>query len=258
MAATKTRGRSNRRAPRHTPEERQAQWQALADRLADWEGCTCEEHPAKGEAHDEGCEAAGMIAAALAMHDGYSERNACLIAMQDADATDVRGYRMWQEVGRQVDAYPEDEQGIAIVSYRGEAKGKAGDGEAQPAEAAPKAEGSGAEGGDKKPSLRFGLGTVHDVRRTFPLFCGECGRPIHRTGSEGRFPVWGHTGLPADLGHKARKPRKGEDAPPPPAGAVEVAQAWHAARSAKAGNPAAADIDAAAEVMAAGDEEAAL
>jgi hypothetical protein len=237
--ATRTKGRSNRRAPRHTNEERAAQRQALADRLAEWEG----------EADE------GMIAAALAMHDGYSDRNAMLIAMQDPEASDVRGYRMWQEAGRQVTEYPEDAQAIAIVSYRGE--GKAAEGGDAPAEAAPKpaAEGTPAEGGeDKKPSLRFGLGIVHDIRRTIPLFCAECGRPIHRTGSEGRFPVWGHTGIPADLGHKARKPRKGEDAPPAPAGAAEVAQAWHAARSAKAGNPSVEALDEAAEAMAAGEE----
>jgi hypothetical protein len=220
MAATKTgRGRSNRRAPRHTQEERTAQWTALSERLAAWEG----------EADE------GLIAAALAMHDGYSERNAMLIAMQDPQATDVRGYSMWQEVGRQVVAYPADEQGIAIVAFKGEAK--APEGEPQ-AEAAPAAEGAdGAKGGDKKPSLRFSLATVHDIRRTEPIVCAECGRPIHKTGVDGprRFPVWGHTGLAdKDAGHTARKPRKGEDAPEAPAGSAEIAQAWHAARSAKA------------------------
>lgn len=220
---TKRRG-SNRRAPRHTQEERQAQWAAMAERLEAWK----EENG--GEADTE-----GMIAAALAMHDGYSERNAMLIAMQDPQATDVRGYRMWAQVGRQVTEYPEGEQSITIVSYRGQGKA-ASNGEAtaevaKPAEGTP-AEG-GAQGGDKKPSLRFAFTSVHDIRRTIPLFCAECGRPIHQTGQDGRFPVWTHTGLAADLGHKARKPRRGEDAPPPPAGALEVAQAWHAARAAK-------------------------
>jgi hypothetical protein len=253
--ATKTRGRSNRRPPKHTPEERAAQWEALASRLAEWEGCTCEDKPALGDPHEEGCEAdIGMIAAALAMHDGYSPRNACLIASQDEQATDVRGYRMWQEAGRQVTEYPLDEQAIMIVSYRGEAKAK--DGGEAPAETTPKPETAPGAGGEaKKPSLRFGLGTVHDIRRTIALFCGDCGRPIHRTGSDGRFPVWGHTGLPADLGHKARKTSKDETAPPMPEGAAEVAQAWHAARSAKAGNPPATAIEEAAEIMAAGDDD---
>jgi hypothetical protein len=258
--ATSTKRRSNRRPPKHTQEERTAQWQALADRLAEWSGCTCEAPPRTPDGdHEDGCEVdVAMVAAALAMHDGYSPRNAALIASQDDKATDVRGWRMWQEVGRQVAEYPEDEQAITIVSFRGEAKGEA-QAEAAPAPAgatpaATPAEG-GAEGGDKKPSLRFSLAAVHDIRRTIPLFCAECGRPIHRTGSDGRFPVWGHTGLPADLGHKARKPRRGEDAPPPPAGSLEAAQAWHAARSAKAGNPSAAALDAAAEAMAAGDGE---
>jgi cystathionine beta-lyase family protein involved in aluminum resistance len=52
-------------------------------------------------------------AALIARFDGYSERNALLIAMQRPGATDVRGYRAWQEVGRQV---RKGETGIRIVA----------------------------------------------------------------------------------------------------------------------------------------------
>jgi hypothetical protein len=243
--AAQTKRRSSRRAPRHTPEERVAQWEALRNRLAEWE-----------DGADE-----AMVAAALAMHDGYSPRNAMLIAMQDEQATDVRGYSMWQEVGRQVVAYPEGEQSITIVAFKGEAKGD-GQAEAAPAEAAPAAgspaPAAGAGGEAKKPSLRFSLVAVHDIRRTEPIGCAECGWPIYKTGTEGprRWPVWGHIGLAEkDAGHPARKARKGEDTPPPPAGAVEAAQAWHAARSARAGNPTVEALAEAAEAMADAGEE---
>jgi N-terminal domain of anti-restriction factor ArdC len=90
--------------PRRTPEERRAQVNALRQRYADWVA-----------AQDE-----GALAFLVARFDGYSARNAGMIAMQRPEATDVRGYREWAAHGRQV---RKGEKGIAIfapVTRRGE------------------------------------------------------------------------------------------------------------------------------------------
>jgi antirestriction protein ArdC len=47
------------------------------------------------------------------MFDGYSPRNACLIAMQAPTATDVRGFREWISNGRCV---RKGETGIGILA----------------------------------------------------------------------------------------------------------------------------------------------
>jgi hypothetical protein len=53
---------------------------------------------------------------ALATHDGYSDRNACLIAMQDPEATDVSGFHTWLSRGRSV---RKGEAGIMILAPAG-------------------------------------------------------------------------------------------------------------------------------------------
>jgi N-terminal domain of anti-restriction factor ArdC len=197
-AKTASRPRKPARA-KYDPEARAAQFAALSAQLEEWEGDAGEE----------------MIAAALAMHDGYSPRNAMLIAMQDPQATEVRGYVAWQDQGRQVGTYPEGEHGITIVSFKGEAK--AAEQAEEPAAAKPAdAEASDGEQTTAKPSRRFGLGTVHDVRFTTQIVCGTCGRKIHRTGADKnpRFSLWAHDEMNATkAGHEARPPRKGEEAP---------------------------------------------
>lgn len=57
------------------------------------------------------------LAEILAMHDGYSPRNATLIAMQRPDATDVSGYQKWLDRGRQV---RKGEHGIKILAPAGQ------------------------------------------------------------------------------------------------------------------------------------------
>ena len=56
------------------------------------------------------------LAAYVAMSQVYSERNAMLIVMQCPDATEVRGYRAWQALGRQV---KRGEVGIRILAPAG-------------------------------------------------------------------------------------------------------------------------------------------
>jgi hypothetical protein len=82
-------------------EKRRAEVTGLRDRLAEFTA-------------DEGN--AGLIAAALATLDGYSDRNATLIAMQCPTAIDVSGYRQWQARGRQV---MRGETGIRILAPAG-------------------------------------------------------------------------------------------------------------------------------------------
>lgn len=82
---------------RKTTDERRAQIAALRDRLAEFEAIT----------------EAGLIAQYLAQFDGYSPRNAKLIAMQCPDATEVRGFRAWLEAGRCV---RKGETGIQILA----------------------------------------------------------------------------------------------------------------------------------------------
>jgi hypothetical protein len=107
--------------PRTTPEERKAKLDALRERLKAWYA----EH---GYTEDEANSKTGWpshLAAAAARWDGYSPRNAHLIAMQRPEATDVRGYREWLAHGRQV---RKGEQGIQILAPVTK-KGEDGDGE---------------------------------------------------------------------------------------------------------------------------------
>jgi hypothetical protein len=207
MTTTTARRPAKPKRAKYDPDARAARWAALTAKLEEWEGDADEET------------LAGMVAAAMALHAGYSERNACLIAAQDPQATEVRGYYDWQDNGRQVGRYPEGEGGIGIVSYRGERK--SAEQAAEPAPAAPAdAKASDGEQTTAKPSSKFGIGTVHDVRFTTQIVCGTCGRNIHRTGPDKnpRFSLWAHDGLTAtQVGHEARPPRKGEEAPAAPA-----------------------------------------
>ena len=59
---------------------------------------------------------AALLAMALATFDGYSDRNAGLIAMQCPTATDVSGYRQWIARGRRV---ARGEAGIRILAPAG-------------------------------------------------------------------------------------------------------------------------------------------
>lgn len=54
-----------------------------------------------------------IVSQAFALHDGYSERNAKLIAMQKPGATDVCGYKAWLERNRCV---RKGEKGIQILA----------------------------------------------------------------------------------------------------------------------------------------------
>lgn len=104
VGVTKTRPK-----PRSTPEERRAKVTALGERLKAW-------YLEHGYTEDEANSKTGWpahLAAAIARFDGYSERNAHLIAMQRPGATDVRGFQEWRKHGRQV---RKGEKGIAILA----------------------------------------------------------------------------------------------------------------------------------------------
>lgn len=208
MTATTTRrGGSRRRKPTAADvAAHAARKQALFDKLEAWQ-----------EDADED-DIAAAVAMFAAIEDGYSERNAMLIAMQDPQATKVAGYRQWQDAGRQVVAYPEGQGGITIVRFKGAAKDAAKDG-AEAADGPPAADApaeTDATGDDaKKARNRFALTTVHDIRNTVAIVCGVCGEPIHRTGFDksagprGRH-TWTHTGNP-QAGHTAELPRRDTD-----------------------------------------------
>jgi hypothetical protein len=210
----KTRSGSRRRSPsRADIEALAARKAALYDQLESWE-----------EDADED-EVAAAIAMFSAIDDGYSERNAMLIAMQDPQATKVAGYRQWQDIGRQVGTYPEGQGGITILRFAGSYPAKDGaeagdapraDYGAKPAETDAAADDAS---GDKKPSNRFRLTTVHDIRWTHEIVCAACGEKIHRTGWDkaARRHTWTHTGNPA-AGHPAELPRR-------PAPETEAAEA---------------------------------
>ena len=92
-------------------EDYAAKIQDLRDRFDEW-----------SEDQDE-----ATLALLVALHDGYSERNSLLIAMQDPEATDVSGYKEWLARGRQV---RKGEHGIAILApagHRDEEKNDAGE-----------------------------------------------------------------------------------------------------------------------------------
>lgn len=101
MATTTKKRRPRKTAA--TTAERAAKVAALRDRLAQWQD---DADPA-------------MIAMALASHDGYSDRNAMLIAMQMPTATDVAGFQAWKDRGRCV---RRGEHGIAILAPAGKGK----------------------------------------------------------------------------------------------------------------------------------------
>ncbi len=96
------------------------------------------------------------IAATLALHDGYSPRNAMLIAMQKPTATDVAGFGEWKERGRHV---RKGEHGIRIMAPAGTytAKGK----DEAPADAP--------EGTEGKQFVRFRAVSVFDISQTDPI-----------------------------------------------------------------------------------------
>lgn len=146
--------RNSRGRARQDPEARCQQVQALRDQLAEWQG----------EADE------GVVAAALAAFDGYSDRNAMLIAMQRPDATDVDGFRAWLARGRCV---RRGEKGIAILAPAGSRAEGGGDG---PVEAEP---GDGAEGGSEGGRVRqfFRVAYVFDVSQTEPAAGAEAGSP---------------------------------------------------------------------------------
>lgn len=129
-----------------TTDERRAKVAALRERLAEWQE----------EVGDE------LIAAALARFDGYSDRNAMLIAMQCPDATDVAGFKAWLDRGRCV---RKGEHGIAILAPAGtiatgdvQAAADPGDGDG----------GRDGDGGGKKRQL-FRITHVFDVAQTDAL-----------------------------------------------------------------------------------------
>lgn len=156
-------GTTAKRRPRRTGRktsastaERAAKVQALRDRLGEWEGDADE----------------GMIAAALAQHDGYSPRNAMLIAMQMPEATDVDGFRKWLDRGRHVKP---GEHGVQILApcqgkrdEQGSDQGDEAKGEVVAEWSAPGADpdAPGLELTSKQPRMRFRLVTVFDVSQT--------------------------------------------------------------------------------------------
>lgn len=130
----------------------------------------------------------------------YSPRNALLIAMQDEDATDVRGNLDWLDAGRRLAAY-DPAQRITVVQYRGDGRTKE---QREQAEAAKK------EGEISSDDLRsrnfYTLTTVYDVRHTEQVACRTCGQPIHRTGFDPenkRFHRWAHAADAPKAGHEA-------------------------------------------------------
>lgn len=115
MTATKTRARKTRKAPGAKSAayaaERAAQAAAMRARLAEYQADP---------------DNAALIAMALATFDGYSDRNATLIAMQDPQATDVSGYKQWIARGRRV---ARGQVGIKILAPAGTGTVKGEDGE---------------------------------------------------------------------------------------------------------------------------------
>jgi len=130
---------SNATRPRKTTEERRAQVASLRDRLAEFEAMT----------------EAGLIAEYLARFDGYSPRNAKLIAMQCPAATEVRGFRAWLDAGRCV---RKGEHGIQILAPMPDRKE-----EARVQEAAERGEET------ERKGLRCRLAYVFDIAQTDPL-----------------------------------------------------------------------------------------
>lgn len=127
-----------------TTTERAQLIQELRDKLTTYQGGLSEE----------------QIALICARFDGYSERNALLIAMQRPGATDVSGFKAWIERGRRV---RKGEKGIQILAPAGAYADKA-EGQVQPAE-------TPQQGGkqEEKKRLRFRLTYVFDIAQTDPI-----------------------------------------------------------------------------------------
>ena len=120
---------------------RQVAVAALRDRLAEWEEDAGEE----------------LIAEALARFDGYSDRNAKLIAMQCPGATEVDGFRAWIGRGRCV---RKGEHGIAILAPAGT--------DAPKDDAAPDPS-DGTDGEQRRVRQFFKIAHVFDVAQTDAL-----------------------------------------------------------------------------------------
>jgi antirestriction protein ArdC len=136
-----------------SPEQKQREVAELRDRLAAYtEELTDEE-----------------ITVLSALHDGYSERNSLLLAMQAAErglvVTDVDGYRAWQGRGRQV---RKGETGLRILAPAGNGMTKA---EQQAAEAEETRLQAAGEPAGEQPKRRqyFRLVSVFDVSQTDPI-----------------------------------------------------------------------------------------
>jgi len=136
-------------------DERHAKITALKARLDEWE-----------EEADE-----SLLAEIIARFDGYSERNAKLIAMQCPGATHVEGFRRWLDLGRCV---RKGEHGIQILAPAGTSKPDQmpeGQERIVAGWTAPDADPSapGVEGGSGKPRQFFRLTFVFDVSQTDEL-----------------------------------------------------------------------------------------
>jgi hypothetical protein len=128
------------RRPRRTPEERAEQRRELMERLDAFRAEIAQMDP----------EDATMAVLASLM-ERYSERNAQLILMQRPDATDVRGFHAWRELGRKVQGKG---SGIQILAPAGRGEGEA------PSEAKPE----GTEG-----RQFFRVAYVFDISNTVPI-----------------------------------------------------------------------------------------
>lgn len=118
---------------RKSPADKASEVERLKAEFAEWEDEQDEE----------------TLAMFIALHDGYSERNALLIASQLPNATDVRGYKTWLAAGRQV---RKGEHGARILAPKG------------------KADDTTADDGSTKPGRQFfGLTSVFDVSQTDPV-----------------------------------------------------------------------------------------
>lgn len=135
---TATRPRPRKTAK--TTEERAAKVASLKERLTAFQG--------------ELDEAA--VAEITARFDGYSARNAMLIAMQRPNATDVSGFRAWIERGRCV---RKGETGIMILSPIAPRGEKPADGDVPPQ----------VDGKQEKSDMRFKVAYVFDVTQTDPI-----------------------------------------------------------------------------------------
>jgi N-terminal domain of anti-restriction factor ArdC len=120
--------RKARRYHTMSADERRAQRDALNARLAAYEAETAD----------------AIKAEVIATLDGYSPRNAMLIAAQLPGATECRGFVAWKEQGR---AVRKGEHGAKIVAFKGEDTSTGADGE-------------------DETHQHFGLTTVFDISQT--------------------------------------------------------------------------------------------